>query len=557
MSKAIIEHHAETLREAIEAIHARTFYAHWPESPSPRTYGEEAGPAGQKAFEAQLGSNYILPRQTSDNQVISAEESPYTRKRLQISYPCSKKINDYIERSENAAADWKKAEPDLRAAILVESLDRIAKRFFELAHATMHTTGQAFGMSFQASGPHSNDRALEAVALGLKELKRFPAGEIDWIKPMGKSEITLKKRFINVPIGINLLIGCSTFPVWNTVPGLYASLVAGNTAICKPHPLAIYPIAIVVEELQETLAAAGFDPHIVQLAPDTPKKLITKDLAEHPKVKIIDYTGGNIFGDYIESLPGKRTFTEKAGINSVLLESCTDLQAMVQNIAFSLSLYSGQMCTCPQNIFIPKGGITVGEENVSYKEVVKALTDAITGLVTHEKMGPGVLGAVQNTATYERVQEAHQLGLKVLLKSLDISNPDYSRARMASPVVLEIPASKRDLIGREMFGPIVYIIPVSGPDEGLKLAKQIATENGAITFSAYSTDPDMREQMIEEMAETFTSISFNLVGNIWVNQSAGFSDFHVTGGNPAGNASLTDPEFVLGRFEIVGVRIHP
>jgi hypothetical protein len=46
------------------------------------------------------------------------------------------------------------------------------------------------------------------------------------------------------------------------------------------------------------------------------------------------------------------------------------------------------------------------------------------------------------------------------------------------------------------------------------------------------------------------------VGPIWTNQSAGFSDFHVTGGNPAGNASLTDPEYLTRRFEIVGIRIH-
>lgn len=43
-------------------------------------------------------------------------------------------------------------------------------------------------------------------------------------------------------------------------------------------------------------------------------------------------------------------------------------------------------------------------------------------------------------------------------------------------------------------------------------------------------------------------VAFNLTGNIYVNQNASFSDFHVTGGNPAGNASLTDPEFVLKRF---------
>jgi len=52
----------------------------------------------------------------------------------------------------------------------------------------MHTTGQSFVMSFQASGPHSNDRALEVVAMAYEELTRF-ASEVEWVKPMGKFDL--------------------------------------------------------------------------------------------------------------------------------------------------------------------------------------------------------------------------------------------------------------------------------------------------------------------------------------------------------------------------------
>ena len=52
----------------------------------------------------------------------------------------------------------------------------------------------------------------------------------------------------------------------------------------------------------------------------------------------------------------------------------------------------------------------------------------------------------------------------------------------------------------------------------------------------------------------FVALSINLVGNIFVNQSAAFSDFHVTGGNPAGNACLTDAAFVANRFRVAPVR---
>ena len=52
----------------------------------------------------------------------------------------------------------------------MESLEGVKGRFFEIAYATMHTTGQGYMMAFQASGPHAADRALEAIAAGYEEL---------------------------------------------------------------------------------------------------------------------------------------------------------------------------------------------------------------------------------------------------------------------------------------------------------------------------------------------------------------------------------------------------
>ena len=39
-----------------------------------------------------------------------------------------------------------------------------------------------------------------------------------------------------------------------------------------------------------------------------------------------------------------------------------------------------------------------------------------------------------------------------------------------------------------------------------------------------------------------------------LNFAAAYSDYHVTGLNPAGNASLTDLSFVTGRFRITQSR---
>ncbi len=40
---------------------------------------------------------------------------------------------------------------------------------------------------------------------------------------------------------------------------------------------------------------------------DTFDKMITKELAEHADVKLIDFTGNSAFGSYLEALPGKNS----------------------------------------------------------------------------------------------------------------------------------------------------------------------------------------------------------------------------------------------------------
>ena len=238
-----------------------------------------------------------------------------------------------------AFEEWKHVKPAERYGLLAASLEKMKNHFFDIALATQHTTGQSWMMSFQASGPHAADRALEALAMGYYELTRFPE-KVLWEKPMGKFSVKLEKTYEPKPKGIGLVIGCSTFPVWNSLPGIYASLITGNAVLVKPHPKAILPIAICVAAIQQTLTENGFDPNTVQLAADTSKHPITKELATHPAVKLIDYTGSTAFGNYIETIPGKTVFTEKAGVNSVIIDSVKELEPVVQNLAFSVSLYS-------------------------------------------------------------------------------------------------------------------------------------------------------------------------------------------------------------------------
>ena len=551
-SMAISAEYKTILDNAISALHERAFFAQYPEHPSPKIYGETADEEGRKKFQEMLNKKFEELDQHRAEEWIGDEVSPYLQEPLGITYP-KIDVDVLIERATNAATGWRNASAQDRAAVLIDSLERIKERFFEIAYATMHTTGQGYMMAFQASGPHASDRALEAVAAGYEELQRFPS-EAMWDKPMGKYNIQLKKSWRAVPKGISVVIGCSTFPTWNSVPGIYASLITGNPVIIKPHPGAVLPIAIVAAEITKSLKDAGFHTDVLQLGVDSFESTITKELAEHSMVKIIDYTGNSDFGDYLERLPGKAVFTEKTGVNSVILDSVEDVDKVAANLAFSITLYSGQMCTAPQNIFIPEDGISTPDGKVSFEEFAQKMADNINGLVDNPKAGPFVLGTIQNQKTCDRIEEAQKLKGKVWLESRTIENPMFKNARIATPVLVEIDGSNEEVFSKELFGPIALLIKTSDAKKSVELARRLAAEQGAISCGAYTTSEDMKEFIADEMSQAATPVSFNLTGNIYLNQHATFSDFHVTGGNPAGNASFTNPEFVVKRFTWVGFR---
>ena len=544
-----------SLKERLEAAYAaqqsRTYFAAWPESP--RAYAEDGMAQGLSAFQSLLTQNFTELLQDGSQGWVGDEVSPYMMTGLGIQYP-KFAPEVLIANAKSAQKVWSKTSADIRAAVLLDALDRVALRFFEIAYATMHTTGQSFMMSFQASGPHANDRALEVLSMAYHELNRFPS-DVTWVKNMGKFDLTLQKNYKAIPKGIALVIGCSTFPTWNTVPGLFGSLMTGNASIVKPHPKSVLPIAIVVAEMQKALIVAGLPASVVQLGVDTLDHPITKELAEDTAVKLIDYTGGSAFGDYIESLQGKTVFTEKAGVNSVILDSVADANAVFGNLAFAASLYSGQMCTAPQNIFVSAEGVKTAEGVLSYDDVVAGIANAVKGLAENPKMGAGTLGAIQNDITSTRVKSVEAAaGSSVALASMNIVNPEFPDARTASPTVIAVDAADVKSWKHECFGPIVFVVKTESAAHSLALTSDSASELGAITCSCYSTDNEFMTEVEDVMNEVFTPVSFNFTGAAFVNQHAAFSDFHVTGGNPSGNASFTDSQYVNRRFVWVGNR---
>ncbi len=542
--------HSATLDQALATIHSREYWSAYPESPSPRNYGETAAADAQAQFNALLNKPFILDNHPDDADRLGSERSPYGFD-LSISYPAAK-LDTLIAASNKARAEWAASSITKRTGILLEMLSRLNKASFLIAHAVQHTSGQAFMMAFQAGGPHAQDRALEAVAYAYAEMVAVPS-TTTWEKPQGKADpIRLDKTFRIIPRGIAVAIGCATFPTWNSYPGIFASLATGNSVIVKPHPGAILPLAISIRILREVLVEQGLDPNIILLAVDTIDQPVTKALTTHADVAIVDFTGGPAFGSWLrKNIHSKQLYTEEAGVNSIVIDSTPDFKGMCGNIAFSLSLYSGQMCTAPQDIFVPSGGIETNDGHKSFDEVAAGIVAAMDKLLSDPERAAGVLGAIQSEATLARVKSAGKLG-KMLRASSAVAGQEKSRT--ASPLVLEVEAGTGTAYMSEHFGPISFIVKTISTKDSIQRAASLAKSHGAITAALYSTSEAVIDRAADAFADAGVALSVNLTGNIFVNQSAAFSDYHVTGANPAGNASLTDSAFVANRFRVAAMR---
>ena len=538
----LFKRHGALLADALQALTLRGFWSPFPEVPSGKIYGETAKAEGEAAFAALQGQPFALPGH-QETACLGAEVSPFGPA-LNIAYPAADPAT-LIASAQAAAPALAAAGPEARVGALIEALQRLNRISFLMANATMHTTGQAFAMAFQAGGPHAQDRGLEAVAMAWAEMTRF-APSARWEKPQGKAApLVLEKHWALVPAGVSLVIGCNTFPTWNSYPGLFASLATGNPVIVKPHPAAILPLALTVQVLRAVFTEAGLPADAVLLAADTAKAPVAQVLATDPAVRLIDYTGSSVFGDWLRAHARQaQLFTEETGVNTVTIAASPDFNGMCDNLAFSLALYSGQMCTAPQTIFVPKGGIDTDQGHKSLDDVALALAGAIDRLLEDPARAAGVAGALANPATLARLQDARATG-GVIRDSASVGT-----GRSASPLLLAREAGD-PVTEAECFGPIAFVTACADADDGIARAAALARDKGAITAALYDTDEARISRAITAFAGAGVNLSINLTGNIYVNQSAAFSDFHVTGANPAGNACLTDTAFVASRFRRV------
>ncbi|WP_194852922.1 aldehyde dehydrogenase family protein [Nocardia sp. SYP-A9097] len=542
------EKHLDLLNAAVEANRTRTAWTGFTPITPP------AADQAEDLVGAYDGATLQLSTPTAAATIIAEEISPYTGKALNVAYGAPS-AEEALQAAEFAVVSLRESSIQQRVGVCLEALTRIHERGGEFAAATSHTTGQSLTMACSGSGTNALDRGLEGVAMAWAALSRIP-GAVTWQQTFGKTPVTLRKRFRPRSLGTALVIACASFPAWNAYPAILVNLVTGNPVLVKPHPRSVLGTALAVGVIRDVLREAGLPADCVQLVVDTVEVPIAARLATDPATRIIDFTGSPIFGDWLVNNGGNAVvYTETAGVNTVVLDSVHDLSATIRTLAGGLSLFSGQMCTTPQNIYIPDAGVHTDNGLVPRAEVIAALTTAIDDLAGAPRRAGAVCGALQSDTT---LQSLRQLADKaaadgtLVRRPTPYEHPDYPHARVATPMLIRLdPRRAEHLPAGEQFGPVVFLIDCADRDAAVAHATDSVRRYGAISSYLYCTDDTAVDSIADAYADVGASLSANLVSSMPMQYAAAYSDYHVTGLNPAGNATLTDESFIAGRFRVV------
>ena len=277
-----------------------------------------------------------------------------------------------------------------------------------------------------------------------------------------------------------------------------------------------------------------------------------------PEVRIVDFTGSTAFGQWLEEHARQAAvYTEKAGVNMVLVDSTDDYAGMLANLAFSLCLYSGQMCTTPQDLLVPADGIGTRRGARSRWTSSRPTSARRWRSCSARTRRRSSCSARSSTTACCRVWTVRGRSATVLIPSRTLTHPAYPQARVRTPALVRVPADRVETLGRGVLR--AGLVPRRHRHHRGRARADAphgdrpwrAHRGGVLDRREGGRGPPARSRI-----ESGVALSENLTGGVYVNQTAAYSDLHATGANPAANAAYTDAHFVAGRFRVIQTRRH-
>ncbi|WIW89498.1 aldehyde dehydrogenase family protein [Sphingobium sp. V4] len=348
---------------------------------------------------------------------------------------------------------WRKLPAVERRAMLLRLADLIEENGERLAQ-----TG-----AIENGGPIAFNR--RGCVAGPAGWFRYYAGWCDKIEgrqiPIGEG--TLDYTIVE-PMGVIALLlafnGPMSFLGFKAAP----ALAAGNTLVIKPSELASWNVLL----FGELCEAAGIPAGVINI--------VTGDgrtgalLAGQPGIAKISFTGGGGTARAILEIAAKNltpTAMELGGKSATILFDDCDLNTAVPTAVLpALSLMSGQVCLSGTRLLVQRG---------IYDEVLERAV-AATGsirqgdpMLDDTQMGP-VISKFHQQRVLDVVTAAGARGDGRKLVGGTPLEGEFAAGAFVTPTLFADVAPHSELAQKEIFGPVLSIIPFEDEDEAVAIA---------------------------------------------------------------------------------------
>ncbi|WP_319453379.1 MULTISPECIES: aldehyde dehydrogenase family protein [unclassified Mycobacterium] len=292
-----------------------------------------------------------------------------------------------------------------------------------------------------------------------------------------------RRRVYKEPIGVVAAIAPWNFPFEIVLNKLGQALATGNTVIVKPDSNTPWSSTRIGR-----LIAAHTDipPGVVNVVP-TPDNAVAQRLVTDPRVDMISFTGSPEVGRLIGEKGAqtyKRVFLELGGKSAMVVLDDADLDTVVPRAA-QVCMHAGQGCGINTRALVPRR---------MYDEYVDKAAAMFNHISAGDPARPDtVLGPVINATQQARIlgfiDRARAGGAEIAVGGTAPRDLDAALAggTYVSPTLVVGIDNSFEIARREVFGPVLVVLPYDDDEEALAIAND---SDYGLSGSVYSHSPE-------------------------------------------------------------------
>ena len=279
------------------------------------------------------------------------------------------------------------------------------------------------------------------------------------------------------PIGVVVGICPWNFPFFVMARKVAPALLAGNTIVIKPSSTA--PNTIMA--FAELASKIGLPKGVLNIITGAGATL-GEALVRSPITDMVSLTGSVEAGQHIIAGTAKnitKVSLELGGKAPAIVCADADLELAVKAVVASRVIFSGQVCNCCERVYVDK------KVQAKFTDMLVKAMKAVTYGDPMAKAVPDMssqVSAEQQQKVIDMVARAKKEGAKILCGG---GVPKTKSGYFFEPTVLGDCTQKMEAVQKEIFGPVLPVLPFTDFDEAIALANDC--EYG-LTSSIYTTN---------------------------------------------------------------------